>query len=964
MKNKLLKSAMVTLAGMLLLTGSAFAEGSKDLVENSAYRPYLEWSNTEDTIGIPRQNTLKVYVNAGEKIHFGSSVINSTAGTEIIVRKPNGEEYQDGGFRVTAEQGLISTKAQESAGPSFAENDGGYPAFVIESDQTGLWEFEFMSPNPNSTNNPKATKTSSENILTQNGNLSGAHKAVAAWDVTVVNAEGEIVDGRMFESYVALNTGQITGTHPDNVVSSVVYVLTKDGYEYQVDLNGIDPYGFLFYSNNRGFIDASSNATLYKTVMGGPLSKPSSGNFVDTKGGVIPQLPNVADTATNITHNIFFNSPSKDLPASIPTEPVAPAEAGNFRFIGTGENETNAVSGGVFQLTVDKPTTYQIFIDTDGDGIYTDGSDVIISDVAPAGDNSIYWDGTDASGNHLAPGTYTASLTTKGGEYHFPLLDAENNANGIKIKLVNATKGEDFNPNLIYYDNSPYVTANGTYVNTNSSNANAVNPVSALDGIDSSNGALKYKDSYGDIKAFDVWTYFPGNEYSVPFTITDDQKEMCVLSGFVFFDADESGEYTQDEEPLEGVMLEITSSDGSVTTAVSNASGKYSVTIPKGDYTVKALGKKGYKLTTDNELQAGTADSKVVYLENIGYTISNVKESTPQTKDYIIDLTKNTESGIIEATDSENSKLTFAITSQPSHGIVTVNPETGAWEYTQDSAVLVRDTFQVTVTNEFGNTAVSTVTLVPQRTPVTLDNDYAYIYGYTDDWMAPEYPIKRGEASALMHRLLKQNDLLNGYKRPSKASYSDLDTSNWDFTAIEFMTYIGVYDPEALGHTISSWEYITRGEAAKIIAISLGLEDYENVCDFSDLTEAHIYYPYINSLVAAGYMVGDGDANTIRPDDQISRAEFVAIYNRIINRDSAYDYTTDIDGNPVENNFTDMTGDEWYYADMLRATNSFTDYLVDPSKRQDRNALDEYTAPAVNTEADAEGTTDSESTAE
>lgn len=946
MKNKLFKSLMITLAGMLIFSASAFAEGSKDLVENSAYRPYLEWSNREDTLGIPRQNTLKVYVKAGETIYFGSSVINSKAGTEIIVRTPEGKEYLEGGFQVISGKGLIATRAQEIAGPSFLTGDGGYPALMIAADQTGIWEVEFMSPDPDSTNNPDAVKVASENILTQDGNSSKAHKAVAAWDVTVVDAEGKVADGRMFESYVALNSGKINGTRPDSVVGSVVYVLTKDGYEYQVDLNGIDPFGFVFYSNNRGFIDAANNSTLYKTVMGGPKSNPLTGNLVDTKGGIIPQLPNVEDTATNITHNIFFNRPSRDLPASIPTEPIAPAEATSFGFTGTSENETSVGSGGIFHLNVDKPTTYQIFIDTDGDGAYTSGKDIILSDVAPAGENAVYWDGNDASGQPVASGTYKATVTTKGGEYHFPLLDAENIAKGIKIKLINATKGQDFNPNLIYYDNSSYVTADGTFVDTNSNAANAVKPATALDGVDSSEGALQYKGNYGDVKAFDVWTYFPGNEYSTEITVTDGQK-LYGLSGFVFFDADESGEYSQDEEPLEGVTVEITSEDGMVTTVVSNASGKYSAMIPEGMYTVKALGKKGYQLTTDNEVQTGAVRSGIVYLENIGYAVSEIKESTPETKDYIIDLTKNTSGGTIEATDPENSKLTFNLTSQPLHGAVVVDPETGVWEYTQNSKVLVRDTFQVTVINEFGNTAISTVTLVPNRTPVKLDNDYAYIYGYNDKQMAAEYPIKRGEASALMHRLLKQNDQLRGYKKPAVSSYTDISASDWDYTAIEFMTYIGVYDPEALGGRISAFQYITRGEAAKIIAVSLGLEDVENVCDFSDLTQAHPYYPYINSLVAAGYMVGDGDSDTIRPDEQISRAEFVAVYNRIIGRGEEYDYTKDIDGNDVENQFTDMTGDEWYYADMMRATSSFTGYVVDPGKRQDRNVLDEYNVPSA-----------------
>lgn len=35
-------------------------------------------------------------------------------------------------------------------------------------------------------------------------------------------------------------------------VKSEMYTLTYDGFEYRVDLNGMEPFGFALYSNNRG----------------------------------------------------------------------------------------------------------------------------------------------------------------------------------------------------------------------------------------------------------------------------------------------------------------------------------------------------------------------------------------------------------------------------------------------------------------------------------------------------------------------------------------------------------------------------------------------------------------------------------------------------------------------------------------------------------------------------------------
>ena len=223
-----------------------------------------------------------------------------------------------------------------------------------------------------------------------------------------------------------------------------------------------------------------------------------------------------------------------------------------------------------------------------------------------------------------------------------------------------------------------------------------------------------------------------------------------------------------------------------------------------------------------------------------------------------------------------------------------------------------------------------------------LRNDNAYIYGYTDTIMAPENPVKRSEASAMLNRLLKQNDKRHGFTAPSNPSFHDLDGNEWYYTALEFMEYIGVYNPAGGKNLIAADTEITRGEAAKLFAFALGLEKTENVCGFDDLNQNNKYYQYINALVAAGYIQGDSEANTVRPNDLITRAEYVKIYNKIIGRGDQYDIHMDVEGKPVVCQFVDLNEEEWYYADMVRATNSFTDYKVDLSKRENRNELDDY----------------------
>jgi len=236
--------------------------------------------------------------------------------------------------------------------------------------------------------------------------------------------------------------------------------------------------------------------------------------------------------------------------------------------------------------------------------------------------------------------------------------------------------------------------------------------------------------------------------------------------------------------------------------------------------------------------------------------------------------------------------------------------------------------------------------LIPNNDPATpnlvgkLCNDYAYIYGKSDTTMGPEDSIIRCEASALLYRLLKQNGKLDGFSKPSNSSFQDIKGDEWYSNALEFMTYIGVYNKDTTQDSVFAYRPITRGEAAKLFAFSMGIKSSDNVCNFTDLDASNRYYKYINAMVAGGYMQGDKGVNTIRPNDEITRAEFVVIYNSIVGRDSYYDYTTDVNGNTVTCPYTDLDPGAWYYKDMMRAAFSYTDGKVDPSKRLDRNALD------------------------
>jgi len=90
---------------------------------------------------------------------------------------------------------------------------------------------------------------------------------------------------------------------------------------------------------------------------------------------------------------------------------------------------------------------------------------------------------------------------------------------------------------------------------------------------------------------------------------------------------------------------------------------------------------------------------------------------------------------------------------------------------------------------------------------------------------------------------------------------------------------------------------------------------------------------------------GDDSIANLNLDRVIKRAEMCKIYNIVIGRSENKLETAD--GTEVTANtygFVDVSSDEWYYGDILRATSAYDDNgYVDIAKRGIRNVLDDYT---------------------
>jgi len=470
---------------LIAMTAISSAEGSKELNANGGNRAYLYSGNVANlSFPFPTFGTMKVYAKAGESIYFGSSAQGMGAGT-MVIRSPDGKTYTSGSSTTI---GFIANRAQEVAGP--LPNAGGYSPFIqpVLAGQDGVWEVDFIPTSNNAINvNPIASNAA---WVQPDGQY------ICAFDVTVRDAaNANFLTGR---AYTNVFMG-LLGAY-DIGFNAIVKVLTKDGYLYNLNNNGQAGDGFSFFADNKGFKNANGIPS-YKSV--------------DNVTNFIVQDPTANDTQSDITHKIFFNTPSVDLPttANTPegttwllTAPVTPTIS-NVAFTGIegtpGKAGTNPLGANI-SFTASENGFYTIAIDVNRNGVFTDPVDRKLTGTVSQGINTIFWDGLDGQGNTVPANTYNLNINAvlNSGEVHFPFFDVERNVNGIIVTRLNGYKAPD---DTIFWDDSPI-----TIVGTPS------NPITNLTGLSSTVNGHKWGTAgagpleFGNEKSIDTWAYVVG----------------------------------------------------------------------------------------------------------------------------------------------------------------------------------------------------------------------------------------------------------------------------------------------------------------------------------------------------------------------------------------------------------------------------------------------------------------------
>ncbi|MBS4872117.1 MAG: S-layer homology domain-containing protein [Peptoniphilus sp. oral taxon 375] len=202
---------------------------------------------------------------------------------------------------------------------------------------------------------------------------------------------------------------------------------------------------------------------------------------------------------------------------------------------------------------------------------------------------------------------------------------------------------------------------------------------------------------------------------------------------------------------------------------------------------------------------------------------------------------------------------------------------------------------------------------IPADRSLLNSQDHAqYMIGYIDTTFRPDNQMTRQEVAAMFSRLLNE--------RPQKGviysrDYKDIPDDLWSATAISYMSKLGLVKGYPDGN-FKPFANISRAEFAAMATRFAQLTGGSKT--FTDVPKDHWAYESIQRAAEAGWVSGYPDGS-FKPDQAISRAEVVAITNRMLNRFADEEY---VNHNPQEIiPYKDMEKTHWAYYPIVEATN-------------------------------------------
>lgn len=171
-----------------------------------------------------------------------------------------------------------------------------------------------------------------------------------------------------------------------------------------------------------------------------------------------------------------------------------------------------------------------------------------------------------------------------------------------------------------------------------------------------------------------------------------------------------------------------------------------------------------------------------------------------------------------------------------------------------------------------------------------------YIVGYKDHTFRPEKGVTRAETVVMLSRLLDVKGEVQS------ATFTDIGSFDWAQEAINICASAGIVSGYT-DNTFKPSQVITRGEFAGILARILKIDNQPITKENFPDTKNHWANKSMNAMYEKGYLKGFEDG-TFGPDNPITRAQAVAIINRIAGIEDATSQS------PI---FTDVSTEYWAF---------------------------------------------------
>ena len=196
----------------------------------------------------------------------------------------------------------------------------------------------------------------------------------------------------------------------------------------------------------------------------------------------------------------------------------------------------------------------------------------------------------------------------------------------------------------------------------------------------------------------------------------------------------------------------------------------------------------------------------------------------------------------------------------------------------------------------------------------------AYIIGYPDGTVKPENNVTRAEVATVYYRLLRDDVRSDNWAENN--SMTDIPQARWCNIAVSVMSRMEILEGYPDG-TFRPDNAISRAELATIAArfariSGTGGAGGGETTSHRDV-EGHWAQRDISFAARTGLLIGYPDG-TFKPDQPITRAEFVTLVNRMLKR--VPESLDDLLPGQMASWPDNTNQDTWYYVAMQEASNS------------------------------------------